>query len=173
MKQMRLIDTNEKSFWQNLRSGRFARMVKEESRGQELSGAHEVFNIIKPLFAENSGVERVYCIFLETRNRIIAIEKMFSGTLSSSSIYPRELIKRVLILKAGAVVLTHNHPSGHTHPSNEDKVVTRKIALALESIDVKVHDHIILGDGYHSMSDNGFMQKVQKELNRFLSGKNH
>lgn len=173
MKQMNLIDSNEKSFWEKLKSGRFARMVKEESRGQELSGAHEVFNIIKPFFAENSDVERVYCIFLDTRNRILAIEKMFSGTISSSSIYPRELIKRVITLKAGAVVITHNHPSGHTQPSNEDRVVTRKIALALESIDVKLHDHIILGDGYHSMSDNGFMGKVQKELNRFLSGKNH
>ena len=173
MKQMNLIDPNEKSFWEKLKSGRFARMVKEESRGQELSGAHEVFNIIKPLFAENSDVERVYCIFLDTRNRILAIEKMFSGTISSSSIYPRELIKRVITLKAGAVVITHNHPSGHTQPSNEDRVVTRKIALALESIDVKLHDHIILGDGYHSMSDNGFMGKINEELNRFLSGKNH
>ena len=113
MKQMNLIDTNEKSFWQNLKSGKFARMVKEESRGQELSGANEVFNIIKPLFAENSDVERLYCIFLDTRNRIIAIEKMFSGTLSSSSIYPRELIKRVLVLKAGAVVITQ--PSFRIH----------------------------------------------------------
>lgn len=173
MKQMRLIDTNEKSFWQNLRSGRFARMVKEESRGQELNGPHEVFNIIKPIFAENSDVERVYCIFLDTRNHILAIEKMFSGSLSSSSIYPRELVKKAIKLKAGAVVMVHNHPSGHTEPSNEDKLLTRKVVMALGTIDVQLHDHIIVGDTYYSMSDNGLIKNMTDQFNQFLRGRNH
>jgi DNA repair protein RadC len=171
MKQMRLIDTNEKSFWQNLRSGRFARMVKEESRGRELSGPHEVFNILKPIFAENDDVERLYCIFLDTRNHIIAIEKMFSGSISSSSIYPREIVKKVIGLKAGAVILSHNHPSRHTEPSSEDKLVTRKITMALEAIDVKLHDHIIVGDDYYSMADHGLIKGMTDQFNEFLSGR--
>jgi DNA repair protein RadC len=168
MKQMKLIDTNEKSFWQNLRSGRFARMVKEESRGQELSGPHEVFNILKPIFAENDDVERLYCIFLDTRNHILAIEKMFSGSISSSSIYPREIVKKAIKIRAGAIVMAHNHPSGHTEPSAEDKLITRKVGLALEAIDVKLHDHIIVGDSYYSMSDHGFIKSMTDQFNQFL-----
>ena len=172
MKQMKLIDSNEKSFWEHLRSGRFARMVNEESRGQKLGGPHEVFNIIRPIFAENDDVERLYCIFLNTRNRILAIEKMFTGTLSGTAIYPREIIKRVIALKAAAVVITHNHPSGHTEPSNEDKLITRKIAMALEAIDVKLHDHIIVGDNYYSMSENKLMKGFTDHFNQILSGQN-
>jgi len=173
MKQMTLIDSNEKSFWQHLKSGKFARMVKEESKGRELSSPHEVFNIVKPIFAEKDDVERLYCIFLDTRNHILSIEKMFSGSLTSSSIYPREIVKRVIALKAGAVVMTHNHPSGHTKPSNEDKMITRKVGIALESIDVKLHDHIIIGDTYLSMADDGFIKQVTEQFNKFLSGKSH
>jgi len=172
MKQMKLIDTNEKSFWQNLRSGRFARMVKEESRGQELSGPHEVFNILKPIFAENDDVERLYCIFLDTRNHILAIEKMFSGSLSSSSIFPREIVKKAIKVRAGAMVMAHNHPSGHTEPSNEDKLITRKVTMALEAIDVKLHDHIIVGDNYYSMADHGLIKSVTDHFNKLLSGGN-
>ena len=171
MKQMNLIDTNEKSFWQNLKSGKFVRMVKEESRGQELSGPHEVFNILKPIFAENDDVERLYCIFLDTRNHIISIEKMFSGSLSSSSIYPRELVKKVIKHKAGAVVLSHNHPAGNPEPSNEDKLITRKVTMALEAIDVKLHDHIIVGDDYYSMSEHGLIKNMTDQFNQFLSSR--
>ena len=170
MKQMKLVDSNEKSFWEKLKSGRFARMVKEESRGQELSGAHEVFNIIKPLFAENNDVEKVYCIFLDTRNHIIAVEKVSTGTLTNSAVYPREIVKRVIALKAGAVVMAHNHNSGHTEPSSEDRQVTRKVAVALLSIDVPLHDHIIVGDSFYSFSEHGIMKEIRDNINRFLSG---
>ena len=171
MKQMNLMDTNEKSFWQNLKSGRFARMVKEESRGQQISGPHEVFNILKPIFAENDDVERLYCIFLDTRNHIISIEKMFSGSLSSASIYPRELVKKVIKHKAGAVVLSHNHPAGNPEPSSEDKLITRKVTMALAAIDVKLHDHIIVGDDYYSMSEHGLIKNMTDQFNKFLSGR--
>jgi len=166
---MKLIDSNEKSFWEHLRSGRFAKMVKEASRGQELSSPHEVFNILKPIFAENDDVERLYCIFLDTRNRVLAIDKMFSGSLSNSSVYPREILKRVIMLKAGGVVISHNHPSGSTVPSDDDKQITRKIVIALESIDVKLHDHIIVGDGYYSMSECGIIKGFTAHFNELLS----
>ena len=143
-------------------------MVKESSQGQILSNSKEVYNVMKPLFAETDDVESVYCIFLNTKNRILAIEKMFSGTISSSAIYPRELIKRVIALKSAAIVLTHNHPSGFVEPSAEDKAVTIKITMALESIDVTLHDHIIIGDGFHSMADSGWLKSIRSRYNNLL-----
>lgn len=160
----------ETTFWEELRSGKFAQMVKEESKGKELSSPNEVFNIVKPMFAEKDDVERIYCIFLDTKNQVLAIEEMFSGSILSSVIYPREIIKRVIDLKASAVVLTHNHPCGSIEPSNEDRMITRKIAIALESIDVKLHDHIIIGNGFHSMADSGFMGNIKEHFNKLLFG---
>ena len=152
---------NSKTFWKDLKSGHFVSMVKEASQGQTLSTSEEVYNVMKPLFYENDDVETVFCIFLNAKNRILAIEKIFSGTISSSVIYPRELIKRVIALKSTAIVLTHNHPSGFVEPSIEDKAITVRIAIALASIDVSLHDHIIMGDGFHSMADSGFIKSVR------------
>ena len=159
---------SEQRFWEDLRSGKFAAMVKEEARGQPLNGPHEVFNIVKPIFAENDDVERLYCIFLDIRNHILGIEKMFTGTLSSSAVYPREIIKRLLALKAGAVVLVHNHPSRHTEPSGEDRMLTRKVALALTAVDALLHDHIIVGDDYYSFSEKGIMDEINRDAKGFL-----
>ncbi|MCJ7685211.1 MAG: JAB domain-containing protein, partial [Desulfobacteraceae bacterium] len=148
---------NSSTFWEDLKSGHFVSMVKETSQGQILSNSQEVYNVMKPLFVENDDVETVYCIFLNAKNRILAIEKMFSGTISSSAIYPRELIKRIIALKSSAIVLTHNHPSGFVEPSAEDKAITVRMAIAMASIDVDLHDHIIIGDGFHSMADSGLL----------------
>ena len=160
---------NPSTFWEDLKSGRFASMVKESSTGQSINNSHEVYNIMKPLFAENDDVESVYCIFLNTKNRIIAIEKMFSGTISASTIYTRELIKRIIALKSSAIVLAHNHPSGCAEPSIEDKTITMKVAIALASVDVALHDHIIIGDGFHSMADSGWLNGVGKRFKDLLA----
>jgi len=159
---------NSKTFWKDLKSGRFVSMVREVCQGQELSNSQEVYNVMKPLFAENDDVETVYCIFLNAKNRILAIEKMFSGTISSSVIYPRELIKRVIALKSTAIVLTHNHPSGFVEPSIEDKAITVRMAIAVASIDVALHDHIIIGQGFHSMADSGWLRSVRSRYDDLL-----
>jgi len=160
---------NPSTFWEDLKSGHFVSMVKEASQGQTLSNSQEVYNVMKPLFAETDDVETVYCIFLNAKNRILAIEKMFSGSISASAIYPRELVKRILALKSSAIVLTHNHPSGFVEPSAEDKAITVKVAVALISIDVDLHDHIIIGDGFHSMADSGLLNTVKSKFNSLLS----
>jgi DNA repair protein RadC len=160
----------ESTFWEELKSGKFAQMVREESRGRQVSSPQEVYNIVKPLCAEKDDVERMHCIFLDTKNKILAIEEMFSGSILSATIYPRELAKRIMALRASAVVLTHNHPCGSIEPSHEDKMITRKIAIALASIDVTLHDHIIIGNGFHSMADSGFMESVKEQFNTLLSG---
>jgi DNA repair protein RadC len=156
------------TFWEDLKSGHFVSMVKETSQGQTLSNSQEVYNVMKPLFAENDDVETVYCIFLNTKNRILAIEKMFSGTISSSAIYPRELVKRIIALKSSAIVLTHNHPSGFVEPSPEDKAITIRMAIAVASIDVTLHDHIIIGDGFYSMADKGMLKSVRSRYDDLL-----
>ena len=155
---------NNSQFWDDLRSGRFVSMVKESARGQRLSNAQETYNVLKPLYAEESDVEKVFIIFLDGQNKILGIEKMFSGSITSASIYPREIIKRLIELKATSLILTHNHPSGNTTPSQEDHAMTIKVGVAAASIDVALHDHIIIGDGYHSMADDGWIQKVVNQF---------
>jgi DNA repair protein RadC len=123
---------------------------------------------MKPLFAETDDVEKVYCIFLDAKNRIIGIEMMFAGTISASTIYTRELIKRIITIKSTAIVLVHNHPSGCAEPSIEDKTVTMKVAIALASIDVALHDHVIIGDGYYSMADSGWLSGVGRRFKDLL-----
>jgi len=160
--------TEKSQFWEDLKSGRFLSMVREESKGQYVSNSREVYNVMKPLFAEHDDVECVYSIFLDAKNRILGIEKMFTGSISASAIYPRELVKRIIALRATAIVLTHNHPSGCTQPSLEDKSITLKIGVALASIDVSLHDHIIIGDGHYSMADTGYMRNIHKRYESIL-----
>ena len=159
----------ETRFWEQLKSGHFARMVKEASKGQELSRPMDAYYVLKPLFAENDDVECLYCIFLDLKNSILSIEKLFSGTLNCASIFPREIVKRVVALKAGAVLMAHNHPSGDITPSIEDLAITRKVLLSLMTIDVPLHDHLIVGNGYHSLSDAGWMQNTRDECQKILT----
>ncbi|MBU2431775.1 MAG: DNA repair protein RadC, partial [Proteobacteria bacterium] len=122
------------------------------------------YNTIKPLFADQDDVETFYCIFLNAKNKILAIEKMFSGTISTSSVYPREIIKKVLTHKSTAVVLAHNHPSGDPEPSSSDYAITIRIGIALESIGVTVHDHLVVADGYYSMASSGKLKTIQDKI---------
>ena len=156
-------------FWQDLKSGRFGSMVKETVKGQRLSNSWEAYNVLKPLLAEEDDVEKVYVIFLDSQNRILQIEKVFSGSLTAATIYPRELIKRLLRHKASAFLMAHNHPSGDTNPSAEDRSITLKLGIAAASIDVAFHDHLIIGDGYYSMADAGRLQRISSELSKLLS----
>ena len=155
-------------FWQDLKSGHFASMVKETSKGQRVSNSVEVYNIMKPLFAKEVDVEKVYLIFLDAQNKILGIEKLFSGSITSATIYPREVVKHLLEIKSSAFAIVHNHPSGDTTPSIEDQSITIKTGIAAASIDVHLHDHIIIGDGYHSMADSGWLNKISDRFSNLL-----
>ncbi len=85
-------------------------------------------------------------IFLDTQNQLLAYEEIFFGTLDAASVYPREIIMRVLHHNAAAVILAHNHPSGIAEPSQADQRITRRLQSALELIDVSVLDHMIVGN---------------------------
>lgn len=89
--------------------------------------------------------EVFYVIFLDSQNRAVSCEPLFVGTLTQTSVYPRELIRRCIELNASAVILAHNHPSGVTEPSTADRAITNSLTSALGLIDVRVLDHFIVG----------------------------
>lgn len=86
------------------------------------------------------------CLFLDTHHHIIAYEELFYGTVNSASIYPREVVKRALHHNACAVILAHNHPSGTAEPSLEDRQITQHLKDALALVEIRVLDHMIVGD---------------------------
>ena len=91
--------------------------------------------------------ECFYCVFLDAQNRVIEAEEMFRGTLTQTSVYPREVVKAALRHNAAAVILAHNHPSGVAEPSIQDQALTHTLAQALGLIDVKVLDHFVVATG--------------------------
>lgn len=98
-------------------------------------------------------------IFLNGQNRILKMEELFEGTLTSSAVYPREVIKRALDYDSAALIFVHNHPSGNTSPSAEDQAITKKLIAAAETIGVKVLDHLIIGgNDYYSFADKGLIK---------------
>jgi len=169
MQQLCFFEKSEKTFWKDLKSGKFARMVIKESKGQYLKGSTDVFYVMKPIFAEVDDVEMMFCIFMDTKNNVRSINKVAEGSLTSASVYPRELIKLALKHKAGSVVISHNHPSGDPHPSNEDRQLTVKLAFSFKAIDVNMLDHIIVGETYYSFADNGIMEEINQKFNQFLT----
>ncbi len=86
-------------------------------------------------------------LFLDGQHRLLKLEPLFHGTLTQTSVYPREVVRRALALNAGAVVLAHNHPSGVAEPSRADEYLTQTLKSALQLVDVRVLDHIIVGQG--------------------------
>jgi DNA repair protein RadC len=101
----------------------------------------------------------VFCVmFLDNRNRVIAFDEMFRGTIDGASIHPREVVKAALRHNAAALILAHNHPSGVADPSDADRLITRRLREALGLIDVRVLDHFVVGDGYAvSFAERGWL----------------
>lgn len=104
------------------------------------------------------GHEAFAVIFLDIRMRLLSFEVLFHGTLTQASVHPREVVKRALALHAAGVVLAHNHPSGVAEPSRADLMLTETLKSALQLVDVKVFDHVIVGDGpVLSLAERGLM----------------
>ena len=161
----------KEKFYQDLITGKFTSMVKETVKGQSLSSSKEVFNIIKPLTEQETDVEQFWVLFLDAKNSIMDISMMFKGSINSASIYPRELIKKILSTKASAVICCHNHPSGDPEPSAEDLQLTFQIFTALKSIGVTLHEHMVIGDSkYYSMADHGIMSSLNSKYDRLIKG---
>ena len=103
-------------------------------------------NYLRLNFSE-LGHESFRVMFLDAQHGLIELKELFRGTIKESAVYPREVVKAALHFNAAAVVLSHNHPSGITKPSEADKYITQQLIEALKLIDVSVLDHIIVGRG--------------------------
>lgn len=101
------------------------------------------------LKARLSGLEHEsFCvIYLDNRHRVIDFQELFRGTIDGTSVYPREVVKESLKNNAAAIILAHNHPSGVAEPSQADERITKRLKAALELVDIRVLDHIIIGAG--------------------------
>jgi DNA repair protein RadC len=116
--------------------------VKDFLRLQAQGLDHEVFAVM----------------YLDAQNRLLEYERLFRGTLTQTSVYPREVVKRTLQECAAAVVLHHNHPSGRCEPSRADEALTQTLKAALSLVDVRVLDHVITSDeGVLSMAERGLI----------------
>lgn len=105
--------------------------------------------------------ELFHCLFLDNKNRLIADETLFFGTINQSVVHPREVVKRALELNASALILSHNHPSGICDPSGADIEITQRIGDALELVEIRLLDHLIVGDQeVLSLAERGLLDSV-------------
>jgi DNA repair protein RadC len=123
------------------------RALQEElQRGDALNSPRAVRDYLQLLLGARQQ-EVFLVLFLDTQHRVIASEELFQGTLSQTSVYPREVVKRALAHNAAAVILAHNHPSGVAEPSQSDQLLTGALKQALAMVDVRVLDHFIVAVG--------------------------
>jgi DNA repair protein RadC len=109
-----------------------------------------------------AGEERevFVALWLDTQHRVITVDNLFYGTLSKTSVYPREVVKRGLALNAAAVILAHNHPYGSPNPSLADKLITSSLQYLLGLMEMRILDHFIVGHGWvFSFAENGLMSQ--------------
>lgn len=126
--------------------------------GDRITDSNHAALHLRSLFVDDLHREKFVVLFLNGRNQIISSDVMFEGTLTSSAVYPREVIRKIIEHGAAAVILAHNHPSGNPNPSKDDTMITDKIKNACATIDVAVHDHLIIaGNSYTSLADKGLM----------------
>ncbi len=132
-------------------------LAKRVVRSSPLSNPRLTREYLVVRFAELEH-EVFTCVYLDNRNRVIACEDLFRGTLDGASIHPREVVKSALKRNAAAVILAHNHPSGVGEPSRNDQLITRRLVQALALIDVRVLDHVIVAGGAtESMAERGML----------------
>jgi DNA repair protein RadC len=126
--------------------------IARRSVAQELAAA-PVFDApdkVKQFLALHLGGlahEEFAVVFLDGQHRLLQMKTLFRGTLGQTSVYPREVVKEALALNAGAVILAHNHPSGAAEPSRADEFLTQTLKAALQLVDVRVLDHLVVGRG--------------------------
>ena len=121
-------------------------LASEMKSGINLSSPTAVRDFLR-LSIQDRHVEVFVGLFLDAQNRVIAVEELFSGTLTQTSVFPREVVRRALHHNAAGVIFAHNHPSGVAEPSHADETLTQALKEALALIDVRVLDHFVIGRG--------------------------
>jgi DNA repair protein RadC len=128
------LELSRRHYAEQMRSGpplANPRATREFLRTQLRDREHEVF----------------CCLFLDNRHRVICFDEVFRGTIDGASVHPREIVKLALSRNAAAVILAHNHPSGVAEPSQADELITQRLRDALALVDIRVLDHVVVGDG--------------------------
>jgi DNA repair protein RadC len=123
------------------------RAMAEQLREREVFSTPDAVKHYLQLHLARRQHEVFAVLFLDSQNRLIALEELFRGTLTQTSVYPREVVLRALHHHAAAVVLAHNHPSGSVQPSRADEALTQTLKAALALVDVRVLDHVIVAPG--------------------------
>jgi len=121
----------------------------------KFSSPSQVFEMFSELQTE--AKEHFITLHLDGKNRIVAMDRVSSGSLNQSIVHPREVFKTALLSSAAAIILVHNHPSGDPTPSQDDLDVTRRLKDAGELLGIKVLDHIIVGKTYYSFTESGHL----------------
>lgn len=111
----------------------------------QITNSKQTYSYLKKRLRDRKN-ETFAALFLDNQHRIIAYEELFTGTINSATIHPRPIVERVLQLNAAALILAHNHPSGISEASQQDIAVTNRIREALDLVDARLLDHLIIGD---------------------------
>lgn len=134
------------------------RAIGEQLKDREVFGSPEAVKNYLQLHLARRPHEVFAGLFLDAQNRLVAMEELFRGTLTQTSVYPREVVLKALEHHAAAVVLAHNHPSGTVQPSRADEALTQALKAALALVDVRVLDHVIVAPGRAlSMAEKGLL----------------
>lgn len=138
------------------------RYLRQRLEGkQPLTNSRELFDYLNHTIRDRKK-ECFAAVYLDAKNRVIADEILFTGTVTASAVYPREVVKAALAHAAAAVIFAHNHPSGDPAPSPDDMAITRKLVEACSLMGITVHEHLIIGrEGYFSFADQGHMARIK------------
>jgi DNA repair protein RadC len=128
-----------------------------------INSSKELFDYLTHKIRDKS-IEVFMAVFLDAKNRVLSAKTLFHGSLTSSAVYPREVVREALENRAAALIFAHNHPSGDPEPSEEDVLITRKLVFACRMMGITVHEHLIIGNnGYFSFADQGHISRMNQE----------
>jgi DNA repair protein RadC len=132
-------------------------LVQERAATEDhfMTSPSQTFDYFRLFFAERQDREHFALMLLDSQHKVLECNIIFSGTIDGAAIYPREIVNAALYANAAAVILAHNHPSGRPEPSVADKRITERIKNALALVDIRVLDHIIVGDSCFSFAQSG------------------
>ncbi len=141
------------------------RCLKQKlERKQPLTNSKTLFDYLNHAIRDKKR-ECFIAIYLDAKNRVITDENLFTGTVTASAVYPREVVKAALAHAAAAVIFAHNHPSGDPAPSPDDMTITRKLIQACTLMGITVHEHLIIGaEGYFSFADQGHIARMKADI---------
>ncbi len=126
------------------------RMARAEVRSRPvLSNWQALITYLQTAMAYEQ-IEQFRILFLDRKNNLIADEVQQRGTVNHTPVYPREVVKRALVLNASALIVVHNHPSGDPKPSRDDIETTRELKAAADALEIELHDHVVIGHGKHA-----------------------